>query len=1101
MELIRKLFADKSRIAILSVCLLMLSVVMVSALTGETMALQDGEVCYQCSSDASKFAIGTSSSMPAASECSAGWHVTDDSNCEGSSSVMVSAFFNSNGGSPSTYNSKSCTINSGNSTCTVYINDLRPTRTGYNFDGWGTSSTCSDGYFSELWLSKSTTYYACWSKQTYTVTFNVNGGDGTTMSTKSVSYGGTYGELPTAYRTGYDFLGWYTSASGGTKVSSSTSITNSNHTLYAQWKAQIYTATFNTNGGTLTSMSSTKSVTYGGTYGELPQAVRTGWTFIGWYTAASGGKKVESTTKVTNTSDHTLYAHWSSITVTFDTNGGTLTSMSPTRSVTYGGTYGELPTASRTGYHFLGWYTSTDYDTAIKIESTTKVTETSNHTLYAIWGKLKVTLDANGGVAEDWDGNTGEKVVVYAEYGKRYYLTTPYRDGYNFVGWYTAENGGTKVDDTTKVTATSDHTLYAHWSNYLTIKFDVNGGNGLNMTTKSVECGGTYGELPQAYRTGYIFKGWNTLESGRGSMVTSGTEVVYDYNHTLYAIWEPLSYNVNLVINGGSVSYTSFDVTYDGTYVGLPTPNWPGHTFKGWNTKEDGSGTTITTSTRVTATSNHTLYAIWTFKVTLILKGGNVSHTTFDVIYGGTYAGLPTPNWPGYTFKGWNTKEDGSGTTITTSTKVTTKSDQTLYAQWVENSSTGDANVPVTYTINYFANGGTGAPSSQTKTKDKTLTLRTGVPTKYGYKFLGWSKFSTATSATYQPGDTYTGNASMTLYAVWETNKYTVTYNANGGTGTMVNSDYTYGVSKELSVNTFTKEGYTFKCWNTKVDGTGINYTDKQSITISEDLTLYAQWKSNDSSTGNTGENEITYIVRYNANGGTGTMEDDEHVYNFAKSLTKNTFIRTGYKFNGWNTKADGTGISYADGETVGNLTSTKGKVVTLYAQWVLNIISGEDGGNEGSGENNKYPTVSLTLDKAYETKLDLAVNVGNIMDSDNALAEIYLIPMEGTGFETGSSYVIDTIKNCKNGKNISTITDLKSDTKYSFQVVLLTENGSILGDEYVTFKTESKKSIIENIIESPQTGMLATILVSLICVSALGGIVFYRKKANVIFK
>ena len=85
-------------------------------------------------------------------------------------------------------------------------------------------------------------------------------------------------------------------------------------------------------------------------------------------------------------------------------------------------------------------------------------------------------------------------------------------------------------------------------------------------------------------------------------------------------------------------------------------------------------------------------------------------------------------------------------------------------------------NVPAwtSYTIKYNANGGSGAPSSQTKWKDQTLKLSTTKPTRTGYSFLGWSTSSTATSATYAAGANYTANAAATLYAVWKANTYTV---------------------------------------------------------------------------------------------------------------------------------------------------------------------------------------------------------------------------------------------------------------------------------------------------------------------------------------
>ena len=124
-----------------------------------------------------------------------------------------------------------------------------------------------------------------------------------------------------------------------------------------------------------------------------------------------------------------------------------------------------------------------------------------------------------------------------------------------------------------------------------------------------------------------------------------------------------------------------------------------------------------------------------------------------------------TPYRSGYTFLGWSTSSSASYPTYYAGGSYTTNASVTLYAVW-------EQNAPETYTVRYNANGGSGAPSSQTKTEDVALTLSYVTPTRSGYDLLGWSTSSTATSATYDPGDTYTANASVTLYAVWDETNY-----------------------------------------------------------------------------------------------------------------------------------------------------------------------------------------------------------------------------------------------------------------------------------------------------------------------------------------
>ena len=175
------------------------------------------------------------------------------------------------------------------------------------------------------------------------------------------------------------------------------------------------------------------------------------------------------------------------------------------------------------------------------------------------------------------------------------------------------------------------------------------------------------------------------------------------------------------------------------------------------------------------------------------------------------------------TFKNFNT-DNGDSATKTVSFNVTVPA-------WTS------------YTISYNANGGAGAPSNQTKWKDQTLTLSTAKPTRTGYSFLGWATSSTATSATYAAGASYTANAAATLYAVWKANTYTVSYNANGGTGAPANQTKTYDKALTLSSTIPTRENYNFLGWGTSASATTVTYAAGASYTGNAALTLYAIWE------------------------------------------------------------------------------------------------------------------------------------------------------------------------------------------------------------------------------------------------------------------
>lgn len=234
------------------------------------------------------------------------------------------------------------------------------------------------------------------------------------------------------------------------------------------------------------------------------------------------------------------------------------------------------------------------------------------------------------------------------------------------------------------------------------------------------------------------------------------------------------------------------------------------------------------------------------------------------------------------------------------------------------------------YTLSYNANGGSGAPSSQTGTGvgSYTFTISSTKPTRTGYTFLGWSLSSTATSASYQPGGSITLTANDTLYAVWKANTYTVSYNANGGSGAPSNQTKTYGVTLTLSNTKPTRTGYTFSAWNTAQNGSGTSYAPGGSYTANAAVTLYAQWTVN------------TYAVTFDAQGGSVTPASKSVTYGQPYGSLP-VPVRAGYRFDGWFTVA--TGGTQVTAETVVTVTAAQ----TLYAHWTVQSIvhvKGADG-------------------------------------------------------------------------------------------------------------------------------------------------------------
>jgi uncharacterized repeat protein (TIGR02543 family) len=231
-------------------------------------------------------------------------------------------------------------------------------------------------------------------------------------------------------------------------------------TLYAKW-TPTYTVTFDTQGGT-TIDSITKSVTYGSTYGDFPAVEREGYTFAGWWTGTDSiSTEVTSSSEVTVSSDQTLYAMWTgnTYTITFDSQEGT-TASPVDKTVTYGSTYGDLPTVEREGYTFGGWWTGTDSESD-QVTGSSEVTVASDLTLYAKWTGNIYTIKF-----DTQDGTTTDSVTKSVSYGSTYGdFPTVVREEYYFGGWWTGTDiDSTQVTGSSEVTVAGNQTLYAKWT-------------------------------------------------------------------------------------------------------------------------------------------------------------------------------------------------------------------------------------------------------------------------------------------------------------------------------------------------------------------------------------------------------------------------------------------------------------------------------------------------------------------------------------------------------------------------------------------------------------------------------------------------------------
>jgi len=268
-----------------------------------------------------------------------------------------------------------------------------------------------------------------------------------------------------------------------------------------------------------------------------------------------------------------------------------------------------------------------------------------------------------------------------------------------------------------------------------------------------------------------------------------------------------------------------------------------------------------------------------------------------------------------------------------------------------------------TYTVTYDNNTSTSGSvptDSNTYTAGATVIIlgNTGTLAKTGFTFAGWNTVADGSGTTYSQGQHCTmGAANLTLYARW-TNQptYTVTYSGNGSTGGSAlidTTNYTTGqIVTVFDPGTLVRAGYSFNGWNTASNGSGTSYTATQTFSMgSTNVTLYAQWTA-----------LPTYTVTYNDNASSsGAVPTDPASYYTGQTVTvlsnSGNLKKTGYSFGGWNTAANGSGTTYAVGQTF----SMGSGNMTLFAYWKQNYTQDKKDYNPSATQTGETVTVFIT--------------------------------------------------------------------------------------------------------------------------------------------
>ena len=377
-----------------------------------------------------------------------------------------------------------------------------------------------------------------------------------------------------------------------------------------------------------------------------------------------------------------------------------------------------------------------------------------------------------------------------------------------------------------------------------TVSYNANGGS--NAPASQTKVHGVTLTLSSTipYRFNYEFLGWSTSSSATTATYTAGGSYTGNASVTLYAVWKykPATYTVSYDANGGTGAPGRQTKTY-GVTLTLTTliPTRRNYSFVGWSKDRNATSPSYSAGGSYTDNAEVTLYAVWrydpeTYTVRYDANGGTGAPASQAKTYGVPLTlSAVKPIRAGYEFLGWATSRNATVSEYAPGERYTDEAGVTLYAVW--------RYIPKTYEVKYDANGGGNTPASQTKTEDVTLILTSTIPTRYGYTFRGWATTSTATTATYQAGGSYTANESVTLYAVWAINTYTVSFDANGGSGAPTNQTKKHGQNLILTVAIPTRPNHVFLGWATDSASKSVAYAPGATYTAEEDVTLYAVWQ------------------------------------------------------------------------------------------------------------------------------------------------------------------------------------------------------------------------------------------------------------------
>ena len=752
-----------------------------------------------------------------------------------------------------------------------------PSKIGYTFKYWSLKENGEKYEFSTK-ITKDIALYAVYEINKYTVTY-IN--EGKEYHKETTEYGSVVTSIQNPTKEGYTFIGWYDI--NDKKVNHPITVTK-NMTLYSKYEINSYKVSYYNEG---VKYIEDQKINYGeNALKPNTDPSKIGYTFKYW-SIKENGEEYEFSTKITE--DITLYAVYeiNKYTVTYINEGTEYHK----ETAEYGSVVISIQDPTKEGYTFIGWYNENNE------KVTHPITVTENITLHSKYEINTYTVSFyhnNEKYVEDQRVNYGESALKPS--------IDPTKEDYNFSGWV-IKGTNNKYDFTSKVT--KDIELESSFTAKPTYTVTFKIGNEVILTENVIE-GHKVTSKEAPYKKGYLFDKWYsdeglTIENNFNEKIM-GNKIIYGkYNENKHTV---------TYINEGTTYYTE-EVLDSFTAKGpSENPSKEGYTFKYFSKDKK-----VAFDYNAEITEDTTLYAVYEinkYTVTYINEGSEYKKQ--ELTYGSKHEKIEDPFKTGYTFTGWYNENEEK-----VEYPITVTKDITLHSKYEINKYTvtfNDEDRITTKEVNY--NNKVEPVINQGKT---------------GYTFKYWSKE--------KGGEEYNFNTlvteNITLYAVYEINKYTITYINEGSE--YHKEELTYGSKHEKIEDPF-KTGYTFTGWYTENEEK-VEYP----IIVTKDITLHSKYEINKYTVTFNDEDRITTKeVNYNAKvepvtnqGKTGytfkywSIEKGGEEYNFNTLVTENITLYAVYSINKYTVTFKNYDGSTLQEETLeyGALPKYKGEVPT----------------------------------------------------------------------------------------------------------------------------------------------------------------------------